>query len=437
MKSTEMTPKALARMINSVDYERLYPSPETPTSAGFDLAKRFQEWPSEFPQGRPVTINPDPILYPEQRRQSTEYKPLFSPERRPSVENERSTGVERLRSPLKLQPPPQFLQRDISSTPAPQSVDNVSSAALSTAASANSEPTTEEVEEAQLKEKLIDEHYRKSVWPNHVPPKSKVTKWSKPKNFTPPTREQYALVYDVAFTSKVFEQYAKDPASYRKRQLAENEVNYRVNKQSRTGINHKTVSKSKEFKPLSLIAPVATARVRKTVKKQVDRSGTPEVKHRRTAVKKTKALFHYNDIPDFAPSVDTIPSEKVFRVTWAGQPLDLSNDPDRHLLHPAELLLASKLRFPCDQYLKTKRRVFVGRVNNLVKYPKKQFCKTDAQQVGGVDVNKLSQLWEAYNSIDWFKGSHFDAHVRQVLNAESVYDPKNTKWVPRQEFFGF
>ena len=409
-QATTMTPMAQSNIPRQeLSFARHPPTPQSPAISTFELATKFRNWPTEFANGRSPVANPDPILYPEQR-QSSEYNPLFTDEH----------------SPEKLQSPPAFLKRHKFELPAPRSVDT------DTISSAT---TLEQPDQERLKAEIIDDHYRTRILPHYVQPKSKVTKWSSPKRHVPPTREQYKLILDIAFKSKVMKQYNTNPNLYLKRQLQENEENWQANKRQRIDVDSTTVLKPKEIKaPAALVHP---PRVRKPAKKQIDQSGTPEIKHRRAPSKKTKVEFNYDDVPDYTPSLNTLPADKNFRVTWGGHVLDLSHDPNNHLLHPAELQLASKLRFPCDQYLKTKRRVFVGRVNSLIKHPNKQFCKTDAQQVGGVDVNKLSQLWEAYNSIGWFDVNHFRDHVDKVRHSTLVYDPKNTKWVERQDFFGF
>ncbi|KAF5016863.1 hypothetical protein F66182_11323 [Fusarium sp. NRRL 66182] len=85
--------------------------------------------------------------------------------------------------------------------------------------------------------------------------------------------------------------------------------------------------------------------------------------------------------------------------------LDLSNDPDRNLLDPAEVNLAATLRLSCATYLCSKRRIFEARVKALS--IGKEFRKTDAQQACKIDVNKASKLWTAYDRVGWFKPEHF------------------------------
>jgi hypothetical protein len=89
--------------------------------------------------------------------------------------------------------------------------------------------------------------------------------------------------------------------------------------------------------------------------------------------------------------------------------LDLSQDPDRHHLSPAELSLASTLRLSCATYLCSKRRIFEARVRAL--RIGKEFRKTDAQQACKIDVNKASKLWTAYDRVGWFDSEHFQQYL--------------------------
>ena len=66
--------------------------------------------------------------------------------------------------------------------------------------------------------------------------------------------------------------------------------------------------------------------------------------------------------------------------------MDLSDDPDRHLLHPAEVQLASVLRLPCAMYLDSKKRIFAERIYRARRgLP---FRRTDSQKACRIDVNK-------------------------------------------------
>ena len=102
-------------------------------------------------------------------------------------------------------------------------------------------------------------------------------------------------------------------------------------------------------------------------------------------------------------------NEKKLKAEWKGNKLDLSGDADRHLLHEAELELASTLRLNCATYLCSKRRVFQARIAALK--INKEFRRTDAQQACKIDVNKASKLWQAYDKVGWFDATYFREYV--------------------------
>ncbi|GMM52032.1 Fun19 protein [Starmerella bacillaris] len=115
--------------------------------------------------------------------------------------------------------------------------------------------------------------------------------------------------------------------------------------------------------------------------------------------------LNLNQIEDFSPSVRTLPPGKSLRAEWKGAPMDLSNDKDLHLLHPAEAHLASVLRLPCDVYLDSKRRLFAEKVHRLRQgLP---FRRTDSQKACRIDVNKASRLFGAFERIGWLEDSLF------------------------------
>jgi hypothetical protein len=119
----------------------------------------------------------------------------------------------------------------------------------------------------------------------------------------------------------------------------------------------------------------------------------------------------YNSLKDYSPPVETLRGNtKGLKADWKGQMLDLSNDPDCHLLDAAEVTLAATLRLSCATYLCSKRRIFEARVKALS--IGKEFRKTDAQQACKIDVNKASKLWTAYDRVGWFKPEHFDKFLQ-------------------------
>jgi len=108
----------------------------------------------------------------------------------------------------------------------------------------------------------------------------------------------------------------------------------------------------------------------------------------------------YNSVPDYCPPLTSLPPKhNSLKVDWKGAPVDLKSDPDYHLLHPDEVLLASNLRLDCATYLTSKRRIFVRRLECL--RIGKEFRKTDSQQACKIDVNKASKLWQAFEKVGW------------------------------------
>lgn len=152
------------------------------------------------------------------------------------------------------------------------------------------------------------------------------------------------------------------------------------------------------------------------------RPSTPVRRHRRntapscvsplaSAAVLSHANAHYvpsmswQGLPDYCPPLDTLPNERCLKVEWKGSPMNLSRDPLRQLLHPAELALAQVLRLPCDLYLDSKRRFFLEKVHRLKRgLP---FRRTDAQKACKIDVNKASRLYAAFEKVGWLKDSNF------------------------------
>ena len=118
----------------------------------------------------------------------------------------------------------------------------------------------------------------------------------------------------------------------------------------------------------------------------------------------------WTDLPDYAPPVDTLDSmPKSLKANWNGNPIDLSTDPDRTNCHPQEVGVAATLRLSCAQYLTNKRKIFQARLQAL--NDGKNFTKTAAQGACAIDVNKASQLWEAFDRVGWFTESWFQEHL--------------------------
>lgn len=116
----------------------------------------------------------------------------------------------------------------------------------------------------------------------------------------------------------------------------------------------------------------------------------------------------YNSIPDYAPPTSTLPTgdPRVLHVQWRQEALvDLSSDPDRHMLHDAEVELAKTLNLSCAKYLCTKRRIFQARVKALQEG--REFRKSDSQKACKIDANKASKLCGVFERVGWFDKKYF------------------------------
>ncbi|KAI5287145.1 hypothetical protein KEM54_006210 [Ascosphaera aggregata] len=172
--------------------------------------------------------------------------------------------------------------------------------------------------------------------------------------------------------------------------------------------------------PVSATARLPKPRVRRTTPRSTPRPRTENVYEPRyqvpTSPKPVRPIgtsrddVDYNSLPDYSPPTDKLQgNSKALKADWKGQMLDLSRDPDRHMLDPAEVNLAATLRLSCATYLCSKRRIFEARLNAL--RIGKEFRKTDAQQACKIDVNKASKLWTAYDRVGWFKPEYFKKYL--------------------------
>lgn len=242
-----------------------------------------------------------------------------------------------------------------------------------------------------------------------------------------PSRKDYELV--VSFQSTVYDSAVKNPRAWWKQERQFDQYYGRP-----TG-----VKKQPALKKLAP-APTTTARLRQnkvaiprappSTLPRIPRSHPPKrsplsqihdtfdsaAPVSESSPKPAKSLStrddtDYTAIPDFSPPLDTLPkgNAKILKAEWKGSVLDLSNDPDRHMLHEAELVLAATLRLTCATYLCSKRRLFIGRIEALKKG--KEFRKTDAQQSCKIDVNKASKLWSSYDKVGWFKADYFRQYL--------------------------
>lgn len=163
---------------------------------------------------------------------------------------------------------------------------------------------------------------------------------------------------------------------------------------------------------------IERVRTRRLVKEKVSSHSSLEKLETTSPKKKRKTkagsdlvakpvLVDWESVPDFTPSLETLPANntKCLKTEWKGQPMNLSNDPLVDKLHPAEVVLASILRLPCNIYLDSKRRLFAEK---MARYKKNlPFRRTDSQKACRIDVNKASRLFASFEKIGWLQDHHF------------------------------
>jgi hypothetical protein len=239
---------------------------------------------------------------------------------------------------------------------------------------------------------------------------------------TKPTEDEYKVAAE--FQATVFNQAFKDRKSFndwraRERSFEERYRAFGAGIQKRPSpkkLAPAPAPKSRQPKvalPKVSPRPAREPKPKRTPKAQILNSfeehiGSVSPKAARAAT--TRDDLDYNAIPDYSPPLESLAgNEKKLKAEWKGNKLDLSNDADRHLLHEAELELASTLRLSCATYLCSKRRVFQARINALK--IGKEFRRTDAQQACKIDVNKASKLWQAYDKVGWFDADYFRQYI--------------------------
>ncbi|KAJ5095166.1 hypothetical protein N7532_007457 [Penicillium argentinense] len=232
-----------------------------------------------------------------------------------------------------------------------------------------------------------------------------------------PTRDEYLLA--LSCVPIVATQYNRNPAAWAREERETLERQLVMMNRSRPADPDARLKKiaPAPAKKVGGVAPPRTprTRVRRTPKSTPNQppldsfESPPSAKPRALGTNRDDTDFHA--LQDFSPPMDSLQGNaKALKADWKGQVLDLSNDPDRHLLSPAELNLASTLRLSCATYLCSKRRIFEARVRALT--VGKEFRKTDAQQACKIDVNKASKLWTAYDRVGWFHEDLFRQYLR-------------------------
>ena len=231
------------------------------------------------------------------------------------------------------------------------------------------------------------------------------------KPIASPTTEEYFLA-----VSCVAKGYNRNPLAWLRREREWLNSHYgktdRVSKPKSPVVRRiapMQPSSIRRSKPTSVIAKVP--RAKRTPKAKVYDSLDEPRSPKAPRLPTNRDDVDYQSLPDYSPSLSTLPkgNNKILKADWKGQMLDLSNDPDRHLLHEAEVTLAATLRLSCATYICSKRRIFQARIEAL--RIGKEFRKTDAQQACKIDVNKASKLWSAYDRVGWLKKELFQQYL--------------------------
>ncbi|PVH73194.1 hypothetical protein DL98DRAFT_538559 [Cadophora sp. DSE1049] len=155
----------------------------------------------------------------------------------------------------------------------------------------------------------------------------------------------------------------------------------------------------------------ARERQRRLLKMDPTAQNTPGKTANGIGTEPTHEETDFNSLQDYSPPTFTLDDIGFPECNWKGEPFDLSEDPDSHLLHPEEIVLAANLRMDCATYLTNKRRIFIACIERMK--VGKDFKKTNSQQACKIDVNKASKLWEAFNKVGWFENRHFSRVLRR------------------------
>jgi hypothetical protein len=234
---------------------------------------------------------------------------------------------------------------------------------------------------------------------------------------SPPNHEEYNLV--LCFKSQVMKNYTANPRNWLR--------------QERRYLEEARKAQGKRFPKIMPAKPTKTPKQRDRVQKPQSTprpirthpptgpspgagivrparrvSATPEPSRR--AVAPNREDKDFASLENYCPPLDSLPNKpNSLKVEWKGQPLDLSNDPNKIHLHPDEVSLASSLRLDAATYLTSKRRIFKQRLDCYRR--KKEFRKTDAQQACKIDVNKASKLWTAFEKVGWLNSKWMDQYL--------------------------
>ncbi|KAK3311558.1 uncharacterized protein B0T15DRAFT_386364 [Chaetomium strumarium] len=230
---------------------------------------------------------------------------------------------------------------------------------------------------------------------------------------SPPKREDYELA--LYFKSNCLRMFQANPQQWLRQERGLLEADRKHRAPSSRPIKLPRILPASKPKPAALGPQTTKARANRVQKPDAPKAraqkprapapvaihaGSPEPRVRTVAPSREDKDFMA--LEDLSPPLSSLANApKKLRVCWKENvnPLDLSNDPHRHLLHPDELTLASNLRLDCATYLTCKRRIFLRRLEFA--RDGQEFRKTHAQKACKVDVNKASRLWQAYDEVGW------------------------------------
>ncbi|KAL9097840.1 MAG: hypothetical protein Q9165_000166 [Trypethelium subeluteriae] len=242
-----------------------------------------------------------------------------------------------------------------------------------------------------------------------------------------PTREEYMAV--ASMVSSVVKQMKVNPVAWHRRERAYLDKRAAARRPLGSGKQHNNQQNTREYQKIAPkkpkagaakkekhpeLAPKPTriARPPRQPKHQISESadGENQISPKSPGKPATKEDVDYNSIPDLSPPIETLSdNSKSMKIDWKGQIRDLSQDPDRYLLHEKEVQVAGILRLSCAQYLTAKRRIFIARIN--CEKDGKEFRKTDSQQACKIDVNKASKLWTAFEKVGWLDRSWISKYL--------------------------
>lgn len=144
-----------------------------------------------------------------------------------------------------------------------------------------------------------------------------------------------------------------------------------------------------------------------------------EAKHNRNRSTKQRYSTNYRDYPDHSPPAHSMINPMTAAEQVAEHKVnnrkDLRNDEHRSELHPAEVVVATRLNIGCGDYLLTKRQVLNEFVEYLRGDRKKAWNKTRAQSSSNLDVGKTSQIWTFFKDVGWFDENLYERAVQGTM----------------------